>query len=86
MVAGGIKIRCIVRSLGNLHHLPRGIDLIPVADISRLNNWNIILSGIDTVVHLAAKAHRFKKEHLSDFYRINVRLLKLLLGLPQRLG
>ncbi len=86
MVAGGIKIRCIVRSLGNLHHLPRGIDLIPVADISRLNNWNIILSGIDTVVHLAAKAHRFKKEHLSDFYRINVEATEALARASAKAG
>ena len=51
-----------------------GGDMVAIGDIGPDTDWSQALDGIDTVIHLAGRAHVMAREHdpLSHFRRVNV--------------
>jgi len=51
-----------------------GGDTVAIGDIGPDTDWSRALDGIDTVIHLAGRAHVMAREHdpLSHFRRVNV--------------
>lgn len=57
------------------HDLPFGTDLAPVACIDAVTSWQQALSGIDIVIHTAARVHIMQEtvsDPLAEFRRVNV--------------
>lgn len=54
---------------------PRSTDRVAIGDIGPTTDWRLALSGIDTVVHLAARVHVMREtggDALEAFRRVNV--------------
>jgi UDP-glucose 4-epimerase len=54
-VARSIRFRAMTRR--PLKNIALNVELIQIDDISDKTDWSVALSGIDTVVHLAARVH-----------------------------
>jgi len=78
MAEDGRRVRSVVRSLEDSQGLSHGIEIVRIGEISRKTDWQVVLSGVDTVVHLAAAAHITKNSHEVDFRSINVEVTKSL--------
>lgn len=66
--AAGHSVTRVVRTAG-------AGDAVAVGDISHFESWPGLLSGMDAVVHLAARAHVLREtasEPLAEFRRVNV--------------
>jgi nucleoside-diphosphate-sugar epimerase len=66
-------VRASVRRPSNL--LPHGIEQVVTGDLGPETNWQAALSGADTVVHLAARAHVLEEktdDPLREFRLVNV--------------
>jgi nucleoside-diphosphate-sugar epimerase len=77
----GWKVRGTVRSAKKTGILPVGIDSVNVGSISHDTDWSKALIGVDTVVHLAARAHIVKETAVApqvEFLRINTAGTELL--------
>jgi nucleoside-diphosphate-sugar epimerase len=71
----GGYVRGIVRPSTYRNTLPSDIDVVPVEEIGPLTDWSNVMSGVDTVVHLAARVHVINhfEAQVSDAYRsVNV--------------
>jgi len=55
----------------HLAFLPESINQIIIEDLSISTSWSKSLMGIDTVIHLAARAHITKNNSLAKFRAIN---------------
>ena len=44
-------------------------DTVIIDPIGPQTNWNEAVSGVDAVVHLAARVHHPREEHAADIYR-----------------
>lgn len=67
--AEGRDIRCAVRNQSAM------VDAIIVGDIGPDTSWDKALTGVDTVIHLAARVHIMNensKDPLSEFRHVNV--------------
>jgi nucleoside-diphosphate-sugar epimerase len=66
--AAGRPVRLAVREGGDA-----GRDVVAIGDIGPDTDWSRALDGIDTVVHLAGRAHVMTREHdaLAQFRRVN---------------
>lgn len=72
MARRGWKVRGAVRKQSML---PDGVGQVIVGDIDGQTNWDEALSGIDTVIHLAARAHVLREtapDPIKSFHRVNV--------------
>lgn len=70
---GSIAVRAAVR--GTRRDLPVGIEAMLVGDMSTDTNWRRALTGMDVVVHLAARVHVMSEtaaDPLEEFRRVNV--------------
>ena len=70
----GCQVKGTVRSLDRENELPTGVESIIVSDIGPETDWKPVLSGVETVIHLAARVHRKKGRggsRDSDFFRTN---------------
>jgi nucleoside-diphosphate-sugar epimerase len=67
----GGYVRGTVRPSPCRNILPSGVDVVPVEEIGPLTDWSNVMSGVDTVVHLAARVHVINPvaAHVSDTYR-----------------
>jgi len=66
-------VRAAVRS--EIHQFSEKVDCIRVVDLNPENEWSDALSGIDCIVHLAARVHVMRDEAvdpLTEFRRVNV--------------
>ncbi|MGB5745475.1 MAG: SDR family oxidoreductase [Desulfobacterales bacterium] len=75
MLAEGWHVRGAIRSLSQKAALPPGIDTVEIGSIGPSTEWDIALEGIDTVVHLAARAHVMGENSVDpnfDYRKINV--------------
>ncbi len=75
MLACGWKVRGTVRALSQLDALPAGVEGICIGSIASHTNWSAALTGIDTVVHLAARVHVMKEstaDPMEAFRKVNV--------------
>jgi len=71
----GGHVRGTVRPSTYRNNLPSDIDVVPTEEIGPLTDWSKVMSGVDTVVHLAARVHVISSiaAHVSDDYRsVNV--------------
>ena len=69
----GISLRAALRR--NVVNLPSGVDSVQVSDLSSINNWEAALSGVDVVIHAAARVHVIRDnsfDPLTEFRRVNV--------------
>jgi nucleoside-diphosphate-sugar epimerase len=69
----GYWVRGAVRHMGD--NLPLAPEWIAVGDIGWRTDWSAALSGIDVVIHLAARVHLLKDrsiDPLDEFRRVNV--------------
>ena len=68
-----IAIRCAVRR--DLAPLTQGVDYVVTGELSPEQNWHSALTGIDCVIHLAARVHVMRdetREPIDEYRRINV--------------
>lgn len=68
---GGWRVRA---ALHTTLTLPTGIEAIMVGDIGPDTNWTEALTGVDAVVHLAARVHVMREaaaDPLTEFRRVN---------------
>lgn len=73
VVPDGFWVRTAVRSPSKGVSLSQ--ETVQVGDINNESDWNKTLLGIDTVIHLAARAHVLKESSyspLDEFRRVNV--------------
>ena len=75
LVADGHEVHCAVRSIERARSvLPPRADLVAVVAIDRNTNWDAALAGMDSVVHLAARAHILEErsdDPLAAFLEVN---------------
>ena len=77
MVSNGWHVRGTVRSAeqADMSNLPAGVDVVPIKSIGANTDWSDALSGVDVVVHLAARVHVMNDTSsypLSAFRQVNV--------------
>lgn len=53
----GWHVRGTVRPSTYRNNLPSDVDVVPIEEIGPLTDWSKVMSGVDTVVHLAAQVH-----------------------------
>ncbi len=72
--ADGWNVRGTVRSAKRVDSLPAEIDIVQIESIGPDTDWSKTLVNVDTVIHLAARAHIIKEkaaEPLIEFRRVN---------------
>lgn len=73
-VQDGLRCRGAIRGVRTGLDLPAGVDIIPIGTVGPETDWAAALSGIDIVVHLAARAHVLREtavDPLAEFRRVN---------------
>lgn len=68
----GWHVKAAVRSAC---HFPDGVELVSVGAIDSQTDWTEALTGVDVVIHLAARVHVMKDvsaDPLADFLEINL--------------
>jgi len=81
ILAGGWHIRVTVRSVKNMTILPSGVEVVQIKSIDPDTDWSKALSGVDAVIHLAARVHQMKenKEDPEEAYQcMNVKVTRVL--------
>lgn len=71
----GRRIRAVIRKANSADNLPEWCEPTVVGEIDLMTGWGEALSGVGTVVHLAARTHIMRNteaEPLASFRRINV--------------
>lgn len=57
LVTRGVAVRAPVRERRGADSLPAGTDAPVVGDLTAIKDFSSLLAGVDTVMHLAARAH-----------------------------
>jgi len=73
LVRDGVEIRACVRR--DNAELPKGVQVVPVGNLTAEADWSHALSGVDVVVHAAARVHVMQDaaaDPLQAFRRVNV--------------
>lgn len=73
LVLRGERVRIATRS--KLDKLPQGVDQCTIQDLSRNTDWAPSLTGIDTIVHMAARVHQMNDnslDHMHEYRKTNV--------------
>jgi UDP-4-keto-D-QuiNAc 4-reductase len=74
LAMSGFRVRGVSRSSSNLNIIYK--DMISVGEIDGLTSWDQALCDVDTIVHLAGRAHILKESidcPLDEYIRINVK-------------
>ncbi|NJC41290.1 nucleoside-diphosphate-sugar epimerase [Brevundimonas alba] len=72
LVADGRPVRAAVRQAGA--PMPAGVETVSVGDLGPDTDWAEALSGVETVIHCAARAHVLREtagDPLAEFRRVN---------------
>ena len=75
MMADGWQVRGTVRYAEQAASLPTGVEVVRIKSIGADTDWSDALSGVDAVVHLAARVHVMNDtatDPLSAFRLVNV--------------
>lgn len=89
MLTDGWQVKGTVRSIEQMKKLPAIVDYIQIESIDSETDWATALEQVDTVVHLAARAHVMNETHkspLSEFRRINTEGTKHLAQMAAEAG
>ena len=81
MLADGYQVRGAVRSAAQMTALPSGVEGALVGDIGSETDWSDALSGIEGIVHLAARVHIMREsaaDPLAAYREVNVEGTKCL--------
>ena len=68
------RVRGVVRSKEETICIPSGLDIVQIESINAETDWSSVLSGIEIIVHLAARAHIMKEtadNPLKEFRKVN---------------
>jgi nucleoside-diphosphate-sugar epimerase len=68
LAGSGASLRLAVRQ-----RVAGAVDAVAVGDISGQTDWGAALAGVDTVVHLAARAHRLNDPLEEPYLEVNAR-------------
>ena len=82
----GFSVRGVIR---DKVELPVGVESVNVGDIDGSTNWEKAMTGIDVVIHLAARVHVMHEdtaEPLNEFRRVNVEGTKHLASQAAKCG
>lgn len=87
----GVRPRCAVRSGDRARTVldPDSVELVEVAALGRATSWDDALRGVDTVLHLAARAHILEEkaaDPLAAFLEVNTEGTLRLAETAARLG
>ena len=85
----GRHVRGTFRSESDVSRLPDGVEAFSIASIDSNTNWDDALAGINTVVHLAARAHVLKDaaaDPLAAFREVNLKGTARLAGMAAQSG
>ena len=64
LLAHGYGVRALVRTNeGRIHYSNQDIEQIVVGQLEMHNDWQSVLTGVDTVIHLAGLAHVLHDKH-----------------------
>lgn len=66
MAADGWHVRGTVRSIEQAASLPAGVEVVQIESIGTDTDWSSALSGIDTVVNLAARGYFIRSPKIPD--------------------
>lgn len=75
LLAEGNSVVAAIRSQESIRSVPQGIDSIFIKPLDPDTNWSDSLSGVDAVVHLAARVHvmhESARDPLTEFRLVNV--------------
>jgi len=75
LIADGFLVRGVVRELSRRLGLPQSMEIVPVDSIGMDTDWTHVISGIDSVIHLAARVHIMRDtavDALQEFRKINL--------------
>lgn len=89
LLGDGYWVRGSVRTNKGLSILPKGVDAVKIDSVGPETNWSKALTGISTVVHLAARVHIMKDaatDPLSEFRNINVAGTEHLADMAAKVG
>ena len=81
ILADDRQVRGTFRSEIDVSRLPNGVEAVSIASIDSDTKWNDALTGIDTVVHLAARVHVMVdscSDPLAEYRKVNVEGTKCL--------
>lgn len=73
LVSRGYDVRCGIRDVSARAELPG--EPVEVGEINGHTNWEVAVSGVDTIVHLAARVHVMREttaDPLAAFRTVNV--------------
>ena len=74
LAESGNMVRAVSHS-ANVRMAAPGIETVEIGDIGAKHGWHSVLSGIDTVVHLAGRTHLLRDQNvdpLAEYRRVNV--------------
>jgi nucleoside-diphosphate-sugar epimerase len=77
----GWQVRGTFRSESDVSRLPEGVEAFSIGSIDSDTKWDDALTGIDTVVHLAARVHVMddvSSDPLAEYRKVNVEGTKCL--------
>jgi len=81
ILAEGWQVRGTFRSESDVSRLPEGVEAFSIGSIDSDTKWDDALTGIDTVVHLAARVHvmdDISSDPLAEYRKVNVEGTKCL--------
>ena len=81
ILAEGWQVRGTFRSESDVSRLPEGVEAFLIGSIDSDTKWDDALTGIDTVVHLAARVHVMddvSSDPLAEYRKVNVEGTKCL--------
>ncbi len=74
LLRDGFGVRAALRNAGRAGSAAAPVECVAVGAVGPDTNWSAALSGIDVVVHLAARAHVFEQrgsDPTAEFERVN---------------
>jgi nucleoside-diphosphate-sugar epimerase len=89
LAARGHSVRAVVRNASSYHPFQHPVELTMVDNIFCPAEWEALLAGIDTVIHLAARTHIINEtsaDPLSAYRKINVEGTRSLAEAAPRAG
>jgi len=81
ILAEGWQVRGTLRSESDASQLPDGVETVSIGSIDSDTKWDDALTGIDPVVHLAARVHVMydgSSDPLTEYRKVNVEGTKCL--------
>lgn len=75
MTSNGWHVRGTIRSIEQVASMPAGVEVVQIESIGADTDWSDALTGVDAVVHLAARVHVMNDtvaDPLSAFRHVNV--------------